>query len=77
MDIQGLLQAISTVDFPIVCCGAMMWYVKYNTDQNSNEIARLNDQHKEEMDGVTQAVNNNTIALQKLCDMLQGGADHE
>ena len=76
MDIQGLLQAVSTVGFPIVCCGAMMWYVKYSTDQNRQEISRLNDQHKEEMEDVTQAVNNNTIALQKLCDMLQEGSAH-
>lgn len=77
VDIQGLLQAISTVGFPIVCCGAMMWYVKYNTDANRAEIARLNDQHKEEMTEVTQAINNNTIALQKLCDFIQVGGTNE
>lgn len=73
MDVQGLLQAISTVGFPIVCCSAMMWYVKYSTDQNRKEIAELNEEHKEEMTDITKAVNNNTIALQKLCDLLQEG----
>ena len=71
MDWQGLMQAITTVGFPIVCCIAMMWYVKYVTDQNREEIAKLNDQHKQEMTEVTQAINNNTIALTKLCDLLK------
>ncbi len=71
MDIQAILQAITTVGFPIVCCGAMMWYVKYSTDQNRDEVSKLNEQHRLEMTEVTQAINNNTMALQKLCDLMQ------
>lgn len=70
MDIQGLISAVTTVGFPIVCCGAMMWYVKYTTDKNREEVARLNDMHNREMSEVIQAINNNTLALQKLCDKL-------
>ena len=70
MDIQGLISAVTTVGFPIVCCGAMMWYVKYTTDKNREEVARLNEQHNREMSEVIQAINNNTLALQKLCDKL-------
>lgn len=73
MEWEGLLQAITTVGFPIVCCIAMMWYVKYVTDQNREEISKLNEQHKQEMSEVTQAINNNTLALTRLCDMMQGG----
>lgn len=72
MEWEGLIQAITTVGFPIVCCIAMMWYVKYSTDQNREEIAKLNEQHKQEMSEVTQAINNNTLALTRLCDMMQG-----
>lgn len=75
MDIQQVLQAITTVGFPIVCCGAMMWYVKYSTDQNRDEVSKLNEQHKQEMTEVTQAINNNTIALQKLCDLMKSEVD--
>lgn len=70
MDVQLLLQAVTSVGFPIVCCGAMMWYVKYSTDKNREEVSRLNDQHAKEMSEVVQAINNNTVALQKLCDSL-------
>ncbi len=76
MEWEGLIQAITTVGFPIVCCIAMMWYVKYVTDQNREEISKLNEQHKQEMSEVTQAINNNTLALTRLCDMMQGG-EHE
>lgn len=71
MTVQDVLNAITTVGFPIVCCVAMGWYVKYSTDQNKEEVAKLNEQHKQEMSEVTQAINNNTIALQKLCDLMK------
>jgi hypothetical protein len=71
MNVQDLIQAVTTVGFPIVCCGAMMWYVKYVTDANRDEVSKLNEQHKQEMTEVTQAINNNTIALQKLCDLMK------
>lgn len=71
MNVQDLLSMISTVGFPIACCLAMMWYVKYSTDQSREEIARLNDQHNQEMKEVTTAINNNTLALQKLCDLMK------
>lgn len=75
MDAQGIMQAISTVGFPIVCCLCMGWYVKYSTDKNREELAKVNEQHKEEMTEVTQAINNNTIALTQLCDFIKGSGD--
>lgn len=56
---QFILQAISTVGFPIVACGAMFW-----------KINQQDKQHKEEMDSVTKALENNTIALTKLEDSI-------
>lgn len=73
MDMQAFINAVTTVGFPIVCCAIMAWYVKYITDKNREEITKLNDQHKEEITQVTTAINNNTLALQRLCDLM--GAD--
>lgn len=70
MNINDILTAVTTVGFPIVCCGAMMYYVKYTTDKHREEIETLNAQHKDEMKEVTNAINNNTLALQKLCDKM-------
>ena len=59
MDVNAITTAISTLGFPIVMCGAMFWY-----------MIKEKDTHKEEMNSVTEALNNNTLILQKLCDRL-------
>lgn len=59
MDYNALVQAITTVGFPIVCCGALFW----------NTI-KQQEMHKEESDKMTEALNNNTLVLQKLIDKL-------
>lgn len=72
MDFQAIVQIISTVGFPIACCIAMGIFVKYITDKNREEVAKLNEQHREEMNEVTTAIHNNTLALQSLTDHLKG-----
>lgn len=59
IEMNELLSAISTVGFPIVCCGVMFF--------QSRENSRL---HKEESDKWSEALMNNTLAIQKLTDML-------
>lgn len=73
MDANTIITVISTVGFPIVMCGAMAWYVKYVTDKHREEVNILNEQHKKEMEEVTTAINNNTIALTKLCERMERG----
>lgn len=72
-----IVDIISTVGFPIACCCAMAWYVKYITDKNREQIEAMNQKHKEEMDSVTEAINNNTLALIKLCDEIQNKKEGE
>lgn len=69
-EVPAILSAISQVGFPIVCVIAMAWYVKYITDKNREEINRINEKHATEMKEITTAINNNTLALQRLCDKL-------
>lgn len=73
MDVNSFIQAVTTVGFPIVCCGAMMWYVKYDTDKNREDVMALNEMHKQEVSEVTKALNNNTLVIQKLVDRLEAG----
>ena len=61
MDVNAVTTAISTLGFPIVMCGAMFWF-----------MLKENETHKEEMNRVTEALNNNTLILQKLCDRIDG-----
>lgn len=73
MDWNVVIQAIATFGFPIVMCGAMAYYVKYITDKHREEVSKLNEQHKQEMLDIIKAVDNNTLALTKLCEKLDKG----
>lgn len=70
MDINSIVTVISSVGFPIVACIGLGWYVKYQTDNNNKEVSEMRREHQEEITKVTDALNNNTLALQKLCDRL-------
>ena len=60
MDIQTLTQLVSSVGFPIVAC-LIMW--KALQDSTSA--------HKEEMDAMRESLNQNTVVLAELKQMLQ------
>lgn len=66
MDAQVLIQSISTVGFPIVMCLLFMYYIKY-----------VNDQHKDEINKLSESINNNTLVMQKLLDKLGGDIINE
>ena len=70
MDWSGIAELISTLGFPIVCFMMCGYYVKYREDRNDEKFDKLNDQHDEEAKRMTEALNNNTLALQKLADKL-------
>lgn len=59
MDISAVTTLIGSLGFPIVCCITMFYY-----------MVKQGEQHKQEMDKVTEALNNNTIALTKLADKM-------
>lgn len=59
-DTTDILTAISTVGFPIVMC-LLMWFM------NDKQDVR----HAEETTKMTEALNNNTIVMQKLVDRLE------
>lgn len=72
MGASDIIQLITTVGFPIVACGGMAWYVKYITDRNREDMKEERNQHDSEMQKVTDALNNNTLAIQKLTDYIEG-----
>lgn len=59
MDVSAITQIISSVGFPIAACLICFWYVN-----------KLTETHKEEVNKLTDALNNNTLVMQKLCDKL-------
>lgn len=80
---DNYVQIISTLGFPIVACISMAIYVKEQTKNNREDVKELNAQHSKEMnafkDEIKEALNNNTIALTKLCERLdrEGGKENE
>lgn len=59
MDVNTITSLVTSVGFPIVCCIACFWYIN-----------KSDEQHKEEMNKMSEAINNNTLVMQKLIDKL-------
>lgn len=65
---ENWVNLVSTVGFPISMCIVVCWYV-YKKDAS----------HKEEIDKLSDAVNSQTLNIQKLVDRLDriiGGVDN-
>ena len=71
---DNYVQLIGTLGFPIIACISMAIYVKEQSKNNRDDVKELNAQHSKEMlefkDEIKTALNNNTIALTKLCEKL-------
>ena len=65
-----IVSIISAVGFPIVAALGCGFFVKWQYEQNMKQNEELRKEHKEEVSKMTEALNNNTIALQKLIDKL-------
>lgn len=59
MTTQDIMTAISTIGFPIAMCLVVCWYV-YTKDKD----------HKDEIDKLSEAVNSQTLNIQKLIDKI-------
>lgn len=68
---EQIFSVIGQYAFPIVACVVMGWYVKYIQDNYRKDISDISIRHKDEMEKVTAALNNNTIAIQRLTDFIE------
>ena len=64
MDANTIIDLVGRLGFPIVACVGMAFFIR--------EIIA---NHKSEMEKVTEAIQNNTIVIQKLVDKM--GADND
>jgi len=76
-----IMQILGSYGFPIVACLLMGWYIKYITDTHREDRKEDREERKEETkshenimlsfkDSLTEALNNNTIALNSLTTKL-------
>ena len=59
MDVTAIVQVISSLGFPIAVCLICFWYINTLEETHRNEVQKLTD-----------ALNNNTLIMQKLCDKM-------
>lgn len=59
MDATAIVQIISSLGFPIAVCLISFWYINKLEETHTNEVQKLTD-----------ALNNNTLIMQKLCDKM-------
>lgn len=66
MNMGDISTFISTNGFPIFMCLLLFWYQ-----------VQSNKSHKEEMDKMSQAIENNTVALTVLTERIGNGRDSD
>ena len=71
MTIENILTIIGSYGFPICACIAIAWFFNKVNDNYRNDIKELSASHKEEVKVMTEAINQNTLIIQKLCDNLE------
>lgn len=60
MDVNAVLQAISTVGFPICACGALFWMVN-----------KQDEAHRQEVNALRDVLEQNTQAIIELRDLVK------
>ena len=65
MDYQSIAGLISSVGFPIAACCAIFW-----------QLNKQSEQHKQEMDKMTDALANNTAAIVELSTLIKRGDEN-
>ena len=82
MDAQTIGSLIASLGFPIVACGAMAFFIVKRSEANDAKLETLRKEqredlqtiqreHKEEVAKMTEALDNNTIAIERLTERLE------
>lgn len=71
MSWEVVLQLINMGLFPIVACIGMAIFFKATNDNYRNDIKEMTNNHKAEIDAMSKALQDNTLAIQRLVDHLE------
>lgn len=82
-----IIEIVQSLGLNAAVLGASMWYVYYTFNKHREDmheqremyqhlLTEEQERHSDEMKAMTEAVNNNTLALTKLYEAFQGGEDH-
>lgn len=70
MDMSSIAQLIGSLGFPIAACVYLFYSMQKERENNAAQREADRLEHKLEMEKVTDALNNNTLVIQKLVDAL-------
>ena len=65
------LTILGNYAFPIVSCCVMGYFVKYMYDQTNARVDKLNDDHKDEVENLSNVIKNNTVAIEKMNSLIE------
>lgn len=71
MSAPDIAEIITTIGFPTASFIMAGFYVKYREDKNDQKVEKMAMQHNDELKQMIQALNNNTLAIQKLTSELE------
>lgn len=88
MDPSTIGSLIASLGFPIVACGAMAFFIVKRSEANDQKLESLRREqredlmtiqreHKEEVARMTEALDNNTKALEKLTERIEREGKNE
>lgn len=75
MDASAIVSLIGSLGFPVVACIYMARWVNKQMDSYRQDIKDIQQTHKEEIARVTDALDNNTKALNELTIYIKKGDD--
>lgn len=67
---ENIYTLIANGMFPIVACLGLAWFFNRVNENYRNDIKELSTQQNKEIDDITKAVNEMTLAIQKLTDYM-------
>lgn len=70
MDANTLITLIGSLGFPIVAAISVGWYCMRQSDASRADMKEMQAANRAEIAKVTEALNNNTLVIQKLVDKL-------
>ena len=71
-DFSSIVQIIGSLGFPIAACIYLFYSMQKERERNDTQRESDRQEHKLEMEKMTEALHNNTLVIQKLVDTLNG-----
>ena len=69
---ENVIQIIQSLGFPIACVVAMFWMWQTEVKTHDSEMEKMRTTLEEQTHQMTEALNRNTVVLEKIMTMLGG-----